>query len=164
MRRSFLLYLFVFTALIAVFLYVTSRRMLQSKERESKELNEKIEDLKKKNDSLRILTFDQEFTFEHNDQAMSYFEAQGREAGEVIRLLEDEVFGRNIASEDNNLVPYDGMEGDMRINKFRILNHKWIIADFTDGTYWGEVMISYYFDENKKLQLQTQQALLYPVN
>lgn len=162
MRRSFLLYLFVFTALIAVFLYVTSRRMLQSQNEEVAEMQQEIQKLKDENAAFHGKEADSEFQFQTNDQAMSYFEDQGMEAAEVVRVLEEDIFSRNIASQDNDLIPYDGMEGDMRINKFRILNHKWVIAEFTDGTYWGELLISYYFDENKKLQLETEQALLYP--
>lgn len=163
MRRSFLLYLFVFTALIAVFVYVTSRRMLDSKDREITELQNEVANLVKKNDSLRSNVPDAEvFNFATNDQAMSYFEDRGIEASEVMRLIEDEIIGRNKASEDNSLVPYEGMEGDMRVNKIKILNHKWIIASFTDGTYWGELFIVYYIDDNKDLFLETKEALLYP--
>ncbi|HET8854751.1 MAG TPA: hypothetical protein VFM60_02395 [Salinimicrobium sp.] len=165
MRRSFLLYIFVFTALIAVFLYVTSRRMLESKNSEIAELKEEMNVLNKEIDSLVAAGGDTGvFNFSTNDEAMSYFEERGIEASEIIALVEDEVIGRNKASEDNDLVPYEGMEGDMRINRIKVLNHKWIIASFTDGTYWGELFITYYVDENKKLHLETREALLYPEN
>lgn len=163
MRRSFLLYIFVFTALIAVFLYVTSRRMLESKNSEIAELKEEMNYLNKKIDSLGAAGADAEvFNFSTNDEAMSYFEERGIEASEIIALVEDEIIGRNKASEDNDLVPYEGMEGDMRINRIKILNHKWIIASFTDGTYWGELFITYYVDDDKRLHLETREALLYP--
>ena len=163
MRRSFLLYLFVFTALIAVFLYVTSRRMLESKKTEVAELNKELNLLQKELDSLQADGADAEKSgLASNDQAMSYLEERGMEASEIIRLIEEEIIGKNKASEDHPLVPYEGMEGDMRINKIRILNHKWIIADFTDGTYWGELFITYYVDDNKNLHLETKEALLYP--
>ena len=35
------------------------------------------------------------------------------------------------------------------INKVKILNHKWIIADFSNGSRWGEMWIEYYFNKNK---------------
>lgn len=163
MRRSFLLYLFVFTALIAVYLYVTSRRMLESKNSEIAELTEELNSSVKKNDFLQTINSEAEiFNFATNDEAMSYFEERGIEASEVIRLVEDKIIGGNKASHDNPLVPYEGMEGDMTINRIKILNHKWIIAGFTDGTYWGELFITYYIDDNKELHLETQEALLYP--
>ena len=43
MRRSLFLYLFVFTALIAVFLYANSRRMLEAKNAEIEELKAEME-------------------------------------------------------------------------------------------------------------------------
>ena len=163
MRRSFLLYLFVFTALIAVYLYVTSRRMLESKNNEIAELTEELNSSTKINDSLQTIGSGEEiFNFGTSDEAMSYFEERGIEASEVISLVEDDIIGGNKASEDNPLIPYEGMEGDMRVNRIKILNHKWIIAGFTDGTYWGELFISYYIDDNKDLHLETKEALLYP--
>ncbi len=35
------------------------------------------------------------------------------------------------------------------INKVKILNHKWIIADFSNGNRWGEMWIEYHFNENE---------------
>lgn len=83
---------------------------------------------------------------------------------EFTSKVEDEIISRNKANEDNKLVPFEGMEGVMRINKVKVLNHKWIIADFTDGKYWGELLISYEMDENNNLQLITEKSFLYPAD
>lgn len=162
MRRSLLLYLFVFTALIVVFQYVTSRRMLESKNEEIVQLNQELEQLRTQADSLPApAPTTEKYNFETNDQAMTYFEERGIEASEVVSMIEEGILSRNKVSEDNELVPYEGMEGPMRINSYRILNHKWILADFTDGTYWGELFISYYLDDDRMLHLKTENALLY---
>ena len=29
----------------------------------------------------------------------------------------------------------------MMINGVKMLNHKWAIADFTDGKYWGQILL-----------------------
>jgi len=50
----------------------------------------------------------------------------------------------------------------MKINKIRFLNHKWIIADFTDGRYWGEMVIEYYISDKKQIELTSTTSLLYP--
>ena len=165
MRRSLLLYLFVFAALIAVFQYVTSRKMLESKNSEIEALKEEIDILKTQAGSVpESGTSSELFLFEANDQAMSYFEDRGFKPSEVVLKIEDEIIGRNKTSEDNALVPYEGMQGNMRVNRIRILNHKWILADFTDGSNWGELFLIYDLNDKGELELRTESSLLYPQN
>lgn len=165
MRKSLLLYLFVFTVLVAVFQYVSARKMLSAKDETIVKLEERATIAEKRNDSLAsenasLVTF----SLASNNDALSYFEDRGYDAAQVAEIVEDEIIGRNRATEDNELVPYAGMEGKMRINQIKILNHKWIIANFTDGTYWGEVFITYEIDDNNNLILNTEKSLLYPRN
>ena len=47
------------------------------------------------------------------------------------------------------------------INKVKILNHRWIIADFSDGEYWGEVLIKYFVNEDETISFETFESLLY---
>jgi hypothetical protein len=54
------------------------------------------------------------------------------------------------------------MNGDMKINKVKFLNHKWIQADFTDGKFWGEMILEYYFNEKNELELKSLASFLYP--
>lgn len=165
MRKSFLLYLFVFTVLLAVVQYVNAKKILESKDEKIEYLEDQLTLINNKLDSLaeQNTSFDH-FSLTSNENALTYFENMGYEVSEISRLLEDEIIGRNKASADNELVPFEGMQGNMRINKIRVLNHKWILADFTDGTYWGEIFITYFFDENYNLNLETEKSLLYPIN
>jgi hypothetical protein len=102
------------------------------------------------------------FNLMNNDNAMTYLENLGMEAEDVQNLVQESIYDKNLLPEGNPLVPVDGVEGVMRINKLTFLNHRWVIADFTDGTYWGEVLIEYFFDENNQLLLKTIDAVLYP--
>lgn len=165
MRKSLLLYLFVFAVLIIVFQYVNAKNMLASKNERIEKLEERLEaeenfsdSLSSQNASLAV------FSLDSNDAALTYFEDRGYDAVQVAQQIEDQIISRNRASEDNELVPFEGMEGAMRINQIRILNHKWIIANFTDGTYWGEVFITYDIDDNNQLHLETEKSLLYPLD
>ncbi|HET8855562.1 MAG TPA: hypothetical protein VFM60_06535, partial [Salinimicrobium sp.] len=88
----------------------------------------------------------------------------GYDAKKISQQVKTELISRNRVGEDNELVPFVGMEGEMRINKIKILNHKWIIADFTDGSTWGEIFITYTVNENGGLIFETREALLYPKN
>jgi hypothetical protein len=62
---------------------------------------------------------------------------------------------------DNPLIPYEGMENDFKINKIKILNHKWILADFSDGKYWGELLIAYELKDDMGVDFTLMNHLLY---
>ncbi len=165
MRKSFLLYLFVFTALLAVFIYVSGQSMIKSKEEKIEDLQENLSMTERKNDSLFSEVRAQEsFTLAANEEALSYLENRGLDPSEVIEKVEAELINRNKADADNDLVPYEGMDGFFRINKIRLLNHKWILASFTDGKYWGDLFLTYEIGEDGKLSVTTKEALLYPPN
>ncbi|MFY7757583.1 MAG: hypothetical protein ACOVP9_04230, partial [Flavobacterium stagni] len=61
---------------------------------------------------------------------------------------------------------YTGQEklGEQKfiINKMKVLNHRWIIANYSDGTYWGEAMIKYFVDDKGKATFQTMDTFIYP--
>ena len=165
MRSKIFLYLFIFMFLFTVFIYVNDKKILDAKEAQIENLKGRLSEaeiqnqvLTNKNTGLNYFSMDQ------NEAAISYFEYKGINAEEFTRKVEDEIIGRNRADEDNVLVPFAGMEGVMRINKVKVLNHKWIIADFTDGKFWGELLISYDVDENNNLLLTTEKSFLYPAD
>ncbi|WP_246054197.1 MULTISPECIES: hypothetical protein [Antarcticibacterium] len=149
--------------MFTVFIYVNDKKILDSRDSDITRLENKLEEEQEKNRTLlgenKDLSY---FSLLNNEEAISYFEDRGINPEELSRLVENEIIARNKANEDNDLVPYAGMDGSMRINKVKLLNHKWIIADFTDGTYWGELFILYDIDENNNLILNTEKAFLYP--
>tara|TARA_R100001369_G_scaffold20091_1_gene36742 strand:+ start:239911 stop:240408 length:498 start_codon:yes stop_codon:yes gene_type:complete len=163
MRSKIITYLLIFTFLFTIFIYVNDKKILDAKEAKIEKFQESLNALELENEQLKSENLNLNyFSLAENEEAISYFERSGIDSEELAQAIEDEIIGRNKADEDNDLVPFEGMEGIMRINKVKILNHKWIIADFTDGTYWGEILISYQLDENKNLVLNTEQSFLYP--
>jgi len=102
------------------------------------------------------------FTLQGNDNAMSYLENFGYEAADIEAMVSNEIYEQNFIKGDNPLVPFEGIDGDMKINKLKFLNHKWILADFTDGLYWGEMVIEYNVDREKGLVLHTIASMIYP--
>lgn len=165
MKNKILLYLFIFSVLFTIFIYVNDKRILDSLQEDLANRESTIEKLEAENrkmatenDQLRY------FSLKENEDAISYFEEMGINSEEVIAKIEDELISRNLADVDNELVPYDGMEGTMRFNKINVLNHKWIIADFTDGTYWGEVFFTYEVEEDGQVNFTREKSFLYPLN
>lgn len=151
--------------MFTIFIYVNDKKILDAQTQQIENLQEQLAEAENSSEDLKNVNLDlQYFSLAKNEEAISYFEERGIDAVELARLVENEIIGRNKATQDNELIPFAGMEGTMRINKVKILNHKWIIADFTDGTYWGELFITYDLDENNNLILNTEKSFLYPSN
>ncbi|WP_029036147.1 hypothetical protein [Salinimicrobium xinjiangense] len=165
MRKSFLMYLFVFTVLLAVVFYANGSRLVASKDKEISALKEQLEEQKNKPvyPSEADLPEDT-FSLVTNEEALTYLENRGFDPVDIINKVEDALISRNRAEADNELIPYEGMAGPFRINKVKLLNHKWAVASYTDGSYWGDLFISYEIDDEGEIEVFTEKALLYPNN
>jgi hypothetical protein len=157
------MYLFFFAVLFIIFQYMNEKSIFESQENKINRLtlqkNESDSLMGLQEDVILELTY---FNLINNDKAITYLENLGLDAEVVKNRVRDQIYDLNVEPNGNPLVPVEGMAGKMRINKIRFLNHRWVIADFTDGTYWGEVLIEYFFDENKELLLKTIEGVLYP--
>jgi hypothetical protein len=101
----------------------------------------------------------QYFSLENNDDALAYYEHLNLE--NPTRYISDKLLETNETKGDNPLIPYEGMENDFKINKIKILNHKWILADFSDGKYWGELLIAYELKDDMGVDFTLMNHLLY---
>ncbi len=142
---------------------MNEKSIFEAQENQIERLQESVQ---KESDSIAVLHTTladlNYFTLQGNDNAMTYLENRGYEAKDVETMVSDAIYEYNFVKGNNPLVPFEGMEGDMKINKLKFLNHKWIITEFTDGKYWGEMILEYYFTENNKLELKTISSFLYP--
>jgi len=124
------------------------------------------EQLKTTSDSLKLLSEHYDdlnyFTLQGNENAMSYIESLGYEAKDIENFVSEYIYEQNLKKGNNPLVPYEGMKGDMKINKLKFLNHKWILADFTDGRYWGEMVLEYFVTKDRKIEFHQVSSLMYP--
>lgn len=163
MKRQIFLYLFLFALLLLIFQYMNEKSIFEAQETKIENLRAKVE---KDDDSISVLNNRvadlNYFTLQGNESAMTYLEGLGYEAANIEAMVADQIYDHNLKKGNNPLVPFEGFKGDMKINKLKFLNHKWILADFTDGTYWGEMILEYSFDKEKGLVLNTIASLLYP--
>lgn len=162
MRSKILMYLFIFALLFCIFIYVNDKRILDSKQEKIEQLEDKLTEVELNQDQQTVATSEDYFNLQDNEDAITYFQNNGVETEGLITKIEDAIISKNSASIDNPLVPHAGMEGSMRINKIKVLNHKWIIADFTDGSYWGEVFLTYTIQEDGTPDFNTEKSFLYP--
>lgn len=164
MKSKIFMYLFLFTLLLVLFMYMNQKKIFEDQENTISKLEQKTDTLQQEIETLRMENSDLNyFTLQGNENAMDYFEDQGYEADEIEKVVSQNIYSQNKTDADNDLIPYAGMDGVMKINKVRFLNHKWVLADFTDGTNWGELLLEYRVEDNA-LSIETLGSLLYGNN
>lgn len=161
------MYLFIFALLLVVFQYVNSKNILEDYENKLAKKELKFEKYADTINDLRdrALTLS-EFSIEESEPAMSYFEEQGYRVDKLIPFIKEELYELNtVKGDEHPLIPYPSLTGSkMLINSIRVLNHKWIIANFSDGKYWGELFLTYDLSEDEQLNFKTVESFIYPIN
>ena len=160
MKHKIYLYLFIFVALIALYQFVSTNNMVTAKNTKIASQEEKLSQLEDSIQKLHLKVLDnQYFSLENNDDALAYYDHLNLK--DPSRYISDKLLETNESKGDNPLVPYEGMENDFKINKIKILNHKWILPDFSDGKYWGEVLIKYELKDDLGVDFSLMDHLLY---
>ena len=160
MQKNIYLYLFVFAALVALYLLFSSRNLQKTMDGRVVNLTEKVAALEDslQAEKLRVLDM-QYFSLENNDDALAYYDHLKLE--HPTSYITDKLLETNERKGDNPLIPYAGMESDFKINKIKVLNHKWILADFSDGKYWGDLIIQYELKDDLGIDFTLLDHLLY---
>ncbi|MDO6517977.1 hydrolase [Zobellia uliginosa] len=160
MKSKIFLYLFIFVSLICLYLFVSNGNMVKVKDARIDKLEGQIEQLRDsvRDTQLKVLEM-QYFSLENNDDALAYYDHL--ELEDPSRYIADKLLETNESKGDNPLVPYEGMDSDFKINKIKVLNHKWILTDFSDGKYWGELLIKYELKDDLSVDFTMLDHLLY---
>lgn len=167
MKNRIFMYLFLFSVLLIVFQYVNSKNIIDKYEKDIQTFKANITELEQKSNELEVQNFElNHFIINGNEDALTFFEDKGYNTEELIPAIVDGLYSmNNYKGEDHPIVPYVSMtDSKMVINKVRILNHKWIIADFTDTENWGEIFVTYEIDENDELKYNLVEYFMYPMN
>ena len=164
MKQSLLLYLFILALVFNVFTYAYYSKEVAFQKEQLEKLNKKSKANEAKwNDNLIDSNY---FSLENNEKAQNYFYSDVPEKNvdyaTLIPLLKDKLMDFN---DNPNGNPYTGQEklgaNKFIINKIKVLNHRWIIADYSDGEYWGEVLLKYFVNEDKSISFEVNQSILY---
>lgn len=161
MKRTIFLYLFLFAALWIVFQYVHNSKYSANAENRIAKLEKAIVAKDSLNGTLQekmaVVTG---FSLAGNVNAQEYFEKSDKTVSEIITLVSDAVIEKNTA-QGNDLISYKGDTRPFLINSVQVLNHRWLIADFTDGNTWGEVIVRYFINEDGSVDLEVVEELLH---
>jgi hypothetical protein len=164
MKSRIFMYLFIFSLLLILFLFMNSKSIIEDYDKNLSKMEVRAEVYEDSIITLKDENFElMRFSLEFNDDAMSYFEDQGYKISELIPFIKDELYKLNVyEGDDHPLVPYASMTGNkMMINSIRLLNNRWIIADFSDGKYWGEMIMTYEITDKQELKFKLLDYLLY---
>lgn len=174
MLKNIYLYLFIFSAVIALVIYVNSRGYQET-------LEMKVENLQAKTDRLEAALEESEssnaaeqipnsesqlanmpFKLEGNEVITNYFLSQDLGIDEVRAKVRDALLELGMGEAENPLIPYNSEKRlGFIINDTHFLNHKWLIANFTDGDVWGDILVQYSIEEDGSVSFQEIRTLLY---
>jgi len=164
MKKSLFLYLFILAVLMNIFTYMYFSKST------SYETTHSAKTITKLKDSL--LSIENKFadadyfSLENNQNAQTYFDNANIKSYPTYHDLAEFVKAKLIAlNDDPKGNPYVGQEqiGGQKfiINKAKVLNHRWIIADYSDGNYWGEVLLKYFINEDDTVSFEIIQSVIY---
>ncbi len=159
------MYLFIFSLLLLVFQYVNSKNIIDKYEADIVKVKAKVAEKENTIKTLEEQNFELSyFSIDRNEDAYNYFEAFGYDPEQLIPAIIEGLYNMNdYEGEDHPMVPYvSTTDSKLLINKIRVMNHKWIVANFTDGELWGEIFLTYSIDENNELKYKLVEYFLYP--
>lgn len=161
MRNKILIYLLVFVTIILLFQIVNSGRILK---REEALLDEKVNSIMILKDQKAILedriNNESYFSLFDNQKSLNILGEKYNDS--IVSVIKDALYETNISENKKLIIPYEDMGSIFLINQIKILNHKWIIANFSDGSLWGELLIEYSIDKDENINFKTIKHLLYP--
>ena len=176
MKKKISLFLIVFLATVSAMFIYNSYKLIKEKNKIKKELKEtnemydaniqyniKLEDsIANFQNQIKKLQAEDKFSLNGNPKAQSYLQAINPDRN-WNQYITDKLMATNRKQQgDNKLIPFAGMAGAMQIDRVKVLNNRWIIAHFTDGTYQGEMLLQYFIDKNGNIDFKVLDSVLFP--
>ncbi len=164
MKRSFFLYAFILLILLNIYTYMYYSNAVVFEQNRFEKTTKRLKD------SINSLTIKMNdaayFSLEKNENAQNYFDSANTEKmiqyEKLIPYVKEKLLDYNSNPKGNPYVGHDQLgENKFVINKVRLLNHRWLIADFSDGKIWGEVLLKYFINEDESVSFEVIQSLLY---
>lgn len=157
--KNVILYALIFSLLFNVFQYINSTKILEAKDKEVVKVKDR---LKISRDSVSTLANANYFALESDQDAQEYFYSNGLDYQKTAIKVKEDLITLNENKNGNKLVPYEPIDGKpFLINTSKVLNHRWIIAEFSNGDFWGQILIKYFVSEGKPTEFETVETVLY---
>jgi len=170
MRKSLFLYLFIIAVLMNIFTYKYFALKEDSQQNSTiQATNNSVNGSKTMEDSLMHLNdklfVANAFSLENNDRAQNYL-FESSKINDIPAFAENvtqALLAYNDSPEGNKYTDQVKMgEQKFIINSIKLLNHRWIIANYSNGQLWGEVMLKYFVDDKGVISFEIMNSYLYP--
>ncbi|WP_396138146.1 hypothetical protein [Flavobacterium sp.] len=157
--KNVVLYALVFSLLFNVFQFVNSTKILESKDKEVVKVKNH---LKISRDSVSQLANANYFALESDEDAQEYFYNSNLDYQKVAFKVKEDLMVLNENKNGNKLVPYEPIDDKpFIVNTSKILNHRWLIAEFSNGDLWGQILVKYFVSADKPTEFETVETVLY---
>lgn len=157
--KNVILYALVFSLLFNVFQYVNSTKILDTKELEVQKVKTH---LKTSRDSILQLSNANYFALESDEDAQEYFYSNNLDYQKVAIKVKEDLIALNENKQGNALIPYEPIDDKpFIVNTSKILNHRWLIAEFSNGDLWGQILVKYFVSADKPTEFETVETVLY---
>jgi hypothetical protein len=138
---------------------VNSTKILEGKETEVQKVKTQ---LKTSRDSLMQLSNSNYFALESDEDAQEYFFSNNLDYQKVAVKVKEDLIVLNENKNGNQLVPYEPIDGkSFIVNTSKILNHRWLIAEFSNGDLWGQILVKYFVSADRPTEFETVETVLY---
>ena len=167
MKKSLFLYLFILSSLINVFTYkyFTSKEESQIKSESNSSTSKKskyqqvnIGENKDDNTNFSLLTNPRAqhyLSTENNIKDFPVFFEKVKQALINSKKVQKEIVEINKKNKPGAT--------KFSIVNVRLLNHSWLIADYTSGGKFGEVLLSYVINGDNSISFEIIKIIVYPV-
>lgn len=157
--KNVILYALVFSLLFNIFQFVNSTKILDAKDQEVVKVKN---DLKTARDSVNVLANANYFALESDEDAQEYFYSNNLDYQKVAIKVKEDLIALNENKQGNALIPYEPIdEKPFIVNTSKILNHRWLVAEFSNGDLWGQILVKYFVNADKPTEFETVETVLY---
>ena len=151
MKSKLIFYLFVFSVLILIFQIVNSNRVMEDQQSRLIEKEEKIQRLQQRYKKLQS-NYEQEIYFRFRDTPALKKQFDTENIESIQTAIENKIFSLNKTPNRLKDIILEE-EGKYFIEKVKLLNDRWLIALYSNGTVKKEVLLSFAIDQNNALIL-----------
>jgi hypothetical protein len=157
--KNVILYALVFSLLFNVFQFVNSTKILEAKDQEVVKVKNHLKTVR---DSVSQLANANYFALESDENAQEYFYNSNLDYQKVAFKVKEDLMVLNENKNGNKLVPYEPIDDKpFIVNSSKILNHRWLIAEFSNGDLWGQILVKYFVSADKFTEFETVETVLY---
>lgn len=139
----------------------------------STKFSTELDDVKAENKKIKdsINSFSSSFSsdgfeLKSNDRAQNYlYESKVSDISAFEEKVKQALLAFNDSPEGNKYTDQEKIgEQKFIINSIKILNHRWIIANYSNGKLWGEVLLKYFINDDGTISFEVMNSYLYPMN